>query len=873
MIGLVALFLAAYAHAVPAPGFTASVVGVAAMRENAGVRLDWKVDGGAEVDPHWVVEARAAGASSNRVWNAVGMETELGLEPNRVRYSAWIPADASVDALDVRLWAEGLQDKPEKTRLVSVMAPPTAPALPAPQRAPLAMATSATSEPAARVRLVVSETARYVVTAAQIAVHLAPGDEALIRTWIATTNLSITCMGEPVAWHPVDNGASIAFIGMAYRDVYTDRNVYWIEPGPGLAMATAAVAVPAPPHEIGTFWCETRFETDRYLFGLLPAERPVDAWHWDVVDTSSSLKIQSVLLPFAAPDAVGEGNATLRLWARSFFAYNNQPPHGSLTLSLGGDVVGAFPVTGAAPEILICTLSQSILDDANALKVAVFTNTTPRMRYALDSITLGYRRRMMARDGQLLLTLPPGETNVVAGGFTTNAVDAYSLGASGSTLRLAGAAVAQVGATWQCAYLAPDSKGGPMLLTSGSRAPDVIEGVPADPWAGDDHEVDYLVISPEAFLPTLQPLLALRAQQFKVGIVTTEQLYRDNNGGRFSPYAVRELLLRSRTWRAPPAMALLVGHGHYDYFNKYDSLAWQPNFIAPALVDVPYVGIASGRIFYGRDNDLADLDLDGVPDVPIGRLPVRSEPELVRVVAKILSYESRRFARTNAVAVADLKYVDASSSIPWNFEQNASEWNALLPPRLARTLVSEPLVGTPEDKRLFIRAVWRARLKAGVWISGYFGHAAAEYIGDFPSYIKYNDVASLENQGRTGILLGTTCQMNNLFMPSAVSTAQRCVGSELLVGADGGMVAVLAPTSHSFEPPGRVLANGFADSIARRRRRYLGEGVRDALVALRESDSGSPWLTQTFLLLGDPALDLRPAEGVFPQEGTLIWFK
>ena len=850
------------------------MVGISARRESVGVRLDWQVEGGAEADPRWVVEACAAGGDSSRVWKAVGAETAFGREPNVVRYSALLPTEASVDTLEIRLWAEGLQDRPEAGWIVPVMAAPTAPAA-LPQRAPLALATATSSEPAERVRLLVSETARYVVTAAELALHLAPGDEERIRTWIATTNLSLTCMGEPVAWHAVDGGASLAFIGMAYRDVYTDRNAYWIEPGPGLAMSEAAVEVPPEPHAIGTFWSETRFEPDRELYEILPAERTLDAWYWDWVDTTTATNKQSVLFPFSTPDAAGDGNATLRVWCRPF--YSNAlytPPHGLLTLSLGGEVLRVFPVSGATTAVLQCEISQALLAETNALRITVAkTNGTLRVRYAVDSLTLGYRRRMLAREGHLLVTLTPGETNVVVGGFSTNAVDAYALGTSGSTVRLTGAAVVPDGAAWRCAYLAPDSKGGPMLLTSGSRAPDVIEGVPADPWAGDDHEVDYLVNSPEAFLPTLQPLLALRAQQFKVGIVTTEQLYRDNNGGRFSPYAVRELLLRSRTWRAPPAMALLVGHGHYDYFNKYDSLAWQPNFIAPALVDVPYVGIASGRIFYGRDNDLADLDLDGVPDVPIGRLPVRSEPELVRVVAKILSYESRRFARTNAVAVADLKYVDASSSIPWNFEQNASEWNALLPPRLARTLVSEPLVGTPEDKRLFIRAVWRARLKAGVWISGYFGHAAAEYIGDFPSYIKYNDVASLENQGRTGILLGTTCQMNNLFMPSAVSTAQRCVGSELLVGADGGMVAVLAPTSHSFEPPGRVLANGFADSIARRRRRYLGEGVRDALVALRESDSGSPWLTQTFLLLGDPALDLRPAEGVFPQEGTLIWFK
>ena len=868
LIGLFALLLAVSAPAVPPPGFSASVVGISARRESVGVRLDWQVEGGAEADPRWVVEACAAGGDSSRVWKAVGAETAFGREPNVVRYSALLPTEASVDTLEIRLWAEGLQDRPEAGWIVPVMAAPTAPAA-LPQRAPLALATATSSEPAERVRLLVSETGRYVVTAAELALHLAPGDEALIRTWIATTNLAITCMGDPVAWHPVDGGASLAFIGMAYRDVYTDRNAYWIEPGPGLAMSEAAVEVPPEPHAIGTFWSETRFEPDRELYEILPAERTLDAWYWDWVDTTTATNKQSVLFPFSTPDAAGDGNATLRVWCRPF--YSNAlytPPHGLLTLSLGGEVLRVFPVSGATTAVLQCEISQALLAETNALRITVAkTNGTLRVRYAVDSLTLGYRRRMLAREGHLLVTLTPGETNVVAGGFSTNAVDVYGLDASGSTVRMTGAAVAPDGAAWRCAYFAPGAAGGTMLVTAVSRAPDLIEGVPSDPWAGDDHEVDYLVVSPEAFLPALQPLLALRAQHLRVGVVTTQDLYRHNNGGRYSPYALRELLRRSRSWRTPPAMVLLVGYGHYDYLRAYGTPTWQPNVVAPGLMDIPYATSVTGRWFFGTDNDLADLDGDGIPDVPIGRLPVRNEGELIRVVSKILFYENHRSSRTNAVAVADLNPGN------WNFTANASSWRTHLPARLARTLVSEPPIGTTAEKRQHIRDVLRAHLKSGTWLTAYFGHANERFLGESPFYLAYNDVASLENQGRTGILLGTTCIMNNLFKPYAALTSAGCVGTELLVGADGGMVAVLAPTSPSFEAPGSVLADAFAESISLRRRRYLGEGVRDALVALRESEAGSPWLTQTFLLLGDPALDLRPAEGMFPWKGTVFEFK
>ena len=792
------------------------------------------------------------------------METEFGREPNGVRYSGWLPIDASVDALEVRLWAEGLQDKPDEAWTVPVMALPTVPA-PAPQRAPLAFATAARSEPAERVRLVVSETARHVVTAVQLAAHFASDDEALVRTWIATTNLSITCMGEPVAWHPVDNGAALAFIGRAYCDVYTDRNVYWIEPGPGLAMATAAVAAPPEPHEVGTFRCETRVEADRVLFEALPAERSPDAWHWDWVDTSTTYAKQSVLLPFTAPDAAQDGAATLRLWARSFYLNTSyQPPHGSLTLSLGGDVVGAFPVAGAAPEVLTCTVPQSLLGGSNALNVAVArSNGVLRARYALDSITLDYERRMMARDGQLLLTLAPGETNVVAGGFSTNAVEAYSLGMSGSTVRLTGAAVVPDGAAWRCAYLAPDPAGGTMLLTSASRVPDSIEGVSADPWAGDDHEVDYLVVSPEAFVEDMEPLLALRAQQFNVGVAKAEDVYRHNNGGRFSPYALRELLMRTRTWRRPPRFVLLVGHGHYDYRSIMGAPAWQPNFVAPTLLDIPYEKTASGRLIVGVDNDLADFDGDGIPDILIGRLPARTAAELRRMVAKTLVYESSRALRTNAVTLADIPVVSDA------FSATALDWASRLPPALARTSLSPETVPAGQNVIACNRAAFQAAINQGVWFSAYFGHANTWFLGNLPYYLAFNEVASLQNARQPGILLGTTCAINDVFKPSADSLWAGSVGAEPLRGTDGGMAAVIGPSSPSFERPGAVVADALAEAIARRRR-FLGEGVRDAHQALHAGDAGSLWLTRTLVLLGDPALDLRAAETVLPWIGTRV---
>ena len=128
----------------------------------------------------------------------------------------------------------------------------------------------------------------------------------------------------------------------------------------------------------------------------------------------------------------------------------------------------------------------------------------------------------------------------------------------------------------------------------------------------------------------------------------------------------------------------------------------------------------------------------------------------------------------------------------------------------------------------------------------------------------------LQNAFQPGILLGTTCAINNVFRPTADARLAGCVGAEPVRGTDGGMAAVIGPSSPSFERPGGVMANALAEAVALRRRRFLGEGIRDAHQALHASEAGSEWLTRTLVLLGDPALDLRPAAGMLPWAGTRI---
>jgi hypothetical protein len=69
--------------------------------------------------------------------------------------------------------------------------------------------------------------------------------------------------GTEVAWRGEAGGGTLVFFGQAYQDIYATQNIYWLRPGPGLAMGAAdrsTAAVAADPW----FWETAVAEKDLY---------------------------------------------------------------------------------------------------------------------------------------------------------------------------------------------------------------------------------------------------------------------------------------------------------------------------------------------------------------------------------------------------------------------------------------------------------------------------------------------------------------------------------------------------------------------------------------------------------------------------------
>jgi len=123
------------------------------------------------------------------------------------------------------------------------------------------------------------------------------------------------------------------------------------------------------------------------------------------------------------------------------------------------------------------------------------------------------------------------------------------------------------------------------------------------------------------FEKALAPLAALRRSQGLEVVISTE--------------SVRHALARYQ--EPPPAFLLLVG----DWEAGKRVKPWS----VPTRRHALYRWRAPQRKTYAADALWGDLDGDGRPDVPVGRLPARSVDELSRAVAKIIVYERQAPSR------------------------------------------------------------------------------------------------------------------------------------------------------------------------------------------------------------------------------------
>ncbi len=155
---------------------------------------------------------------------------------------------------------------------------------------------------------------------------------------------------------------------------------------------------------------------------------------------------------------------------------------------------------------------------------------------------------------------------------------------------------------------------------------------------------DYLMVVPEALLPAVGPLVALRQSQgLNVVVAPLESVNDEFNGGRHSAYSIKRFVRYAYdNWNAK--FLLLFGDGSEDpqNFMKESSPDIIPvhKISGPVAIDFGYEIIPSDPWYVCMENcDLGSVT-PVLQDLFVGRLPVQTLTQAQAVVAKLVAYEN-----------------------------------------------------------------------------------------------------------------------------------------------------------------------------------------------------------------------------------------
>jgi len=451
----------------------------------------------------------------------------------------------------------------------------------------------------------------------------------------------------------------------------------------------------------------------------------------------------------------------------------------------------------------------------------------------LDSVHLTYWRRFVA-EGDALRCPVEGGRPLTLRGFSSPRILVADVTDTASVFLRLGEVVAD-GEGF--AVKLPAGRAGLLYAFCEDRAssPASIEANKISRWNEPQPGAGLVIISHGDLVGALAPLRALReAEGWTVAVVDVADIYDEFGFGARDPNAIRSFLQRARgAWGQKPSAALLVGDSSFDPRNYLGRGDW--DLVPTKLVDTDYLETAS-------DDWFADFDGDGLAEIPVGRLPVRTRGEAERVVSKIV-------ARAQAPAGEAWRrevLIVADASDGFDFEGAARELTALLP---STWTAREVYRGRGDDAS--VRAAVREGIEEGKSLVNYVGHGSVEvWRGEI---LTSSSARRLKNGSRLPIVITMNC-LNGFFHDLHTES----LAEALLLAEDGGAAAVWAPSSLTT-PQQQALMN-------RELMRWicpadgsvggptgtpttLGEAVQAAKAAARHVD-----LRRTWILFGDPCM-------------------
>ncbi len=662
------------------------------------------------------------------------------------------------------------------------------------------------------VKIFVNHEAWYRLTQAELlAIGLNPStDPRKLQLYVDGQPQAISVIGESDG--KLDETDAVEFYGVGLDSPQTDTRVYWLAAGATAGLRITPVPSPAPPVAGGNFpLAVERRDRTIYFSGLLNGETEN---FFGAVLTNQPLN-QSLTITHMDAAATG-GSLEVALQGVNYVTHQvsvtiNSVPLGNLLFSGQSAGVATFAVP---PGMLQQGTNQVTLAAAGGGDVSL-----------VDHLRLTYNHTYTADNDRLEL-IASANQQLTIGGFSADTIRVFDITNPAAVQEVIGQ-IQQQSAAYCVSLKVPGAGTRTLLALTGGQigpAKQVAANLPSS-WSKSSHGADLLIITPRDFFSAVEQLRVFRMSQgLSVAVVDIEDIYDEFSFGQKTPQAIKDFLSFAHNgWKRGVHYAVFIGDACYDPKNY---LGFGDFDLVPTkLIDTVFMEASS-------DDWFADFDDDGLPELALGRLPVRTGEDTERVIAKILDYD-QSLPPDEMLLVAD-------ANDEYDFEAASAELHSLVPGDVRAVDLNRGQMGAAEAKAALLDAIAR-----GQRFVNYTGHGNVnQWHGNL---LTNEDAVVLNNADHLPVFLMMTC-LNGYFNDPALD----CLAEKLLLNPRGGAVAVWASSGQTV-PAGQWLLNQeiyqqmFSAPHVR-----LGDAARAAKLATDDID-----VRRTWILFGDPTMRLQ----------------
>lgn len=351
---------------------------------------------------------------------------------------------------------------------------------------------------------------------------------------------------------------------------------------------------------------------------------------------------------------------------------------------------------------------------------------------------------------------------------------------------------------------------------------------------------NFLILSHKNFIPSFttnvppantKSLVEQRQSQgFAVSIVDIDDVYDEFSYGVHGPQAIRDFLQHAAThWATVPRYIIFAGDASLDPRN-YQNIG-DFDFVPTKLVDATFNETAS-------DDWLADFDDDGIANIPIGRLPVRTLADANLVLSKIVNY-------TPPPQTAML-FADEDEFNIFGFAQTNDSFQSLLP----ASMTVQRLNRSPQPQGVPSQNVVKADIvnafNAGPALVNYSGHGNVD-VWTGASLFTTSDALLLTNGNRLPFVVVMDC-LNGYFQDASLLS----LSEAWLKAPNGGAVAAFASSGLTIAQGQHEMGQELYTQLYSGAPMALGDAIKIAKGATFDID-----VKRTWIFFGDPSMKIR----------------